>query len=110
MNEILKIILSISVSGGLAALILFALKPLYKNRLKKSWQYYIWLVVLMRMLLPFTPEVSLIALFSLNEQAFEAEEEQAAALYDFSEDGTFGGIYKPAESTETQTPFTHPET
>ncbi|MCL1823797.1 MAG: M56 family metallopeptidase, partial [Oscillospiraceae bacterium] len=56
MNEVLKVILSVSVSGGLAALVLLVFKPLYKNRLKKSWQYYIWLIVLLRMILPFTPE------------------------------------------------------
>lgn len=64
LNEMLKIILSLSVSGGLLAIVLLALKPLYKSRLRKSWQYYIWLVVLLRMLLPFAPEASLLGMLS----------------------------------------------
>lgn len=63
MNELIKVLLSLSISGGLAAVILFAFKPFYKNRLRKSWQYYIWLVVLLRMLLPFTPEVNFMGWF-----------------------------------------------
>jgi len=64
MNEVLKIILSLSVSGSLLALVLFVLKPVYKNHLRKSWQYYIWIIVLLRMILPFTPEANLIGLFT----------------------------------------------
>lgn len=47
MNEILKLFLSLSVSGSIIALVLFAIKPLTKNRLSKRWQYYIWLVVIL---------------------------------------------------------------
>jgi beta-lactamase regulating signal transducer with metallopeptidase domain len=64
MSEIIKVFLSISVTGGISAFALIALKALYKNRLKKSWQYYIWLIALFRMLLPLTPEASLIGLVS----------------------------------------------
>lgn len=67
MSEAIKIVASVSVSGILLALILLLAKPVYKNRLRKSWQYYVWLVVLFRMLLPFTPEISLMS--SLAEKA-----------------------------------------
>ncbi|WP_353095936.1 M56 family metallopeptidase [Tissierella praeacuta] len=54
MNEILKIFISLSVSGSMIAIILFALKCLYKNRLSKTWQYYIWLIVIIRLLVPYS--------------------------------------------------------
>lgn len=60
MSELLKIMISLSLSGTLLLFILLALKPLYKNKLSKGWQYYIWLIVVARMLLPFTPETTLV--------------------------------------------------
>lgn len=60
MIELLKLLLSLSLSGTLLILILLLCKPLYKYRLSRQWQYYIWLVVIARLLLPFTPETSLV--------------------------------------------------
>lgn len=59
MSEIIKLILSLSLSGSILAVIIFALKPLIKNRLSKSIQYYIWLVVLIRLVMPFSFETSI---------------------------------------------------
>lgn len=59
MNEIIKLILSLSLSGSILALILFSIKPFIKNRLSKSIQYYIWVIVLLRLILPFSMEESL---------------------------------------------------
>lgn len=55
MRDVLLTVLSLSVSGTLVALVLFLLKPLYRKRLSKGWQYYVWLVVLARLVLPFAP-------------------------------------------------------
>ena len=60
MNDVLFLFLSLSVSGSIIALILLALKSLIKDRLSQTWQYYIWLIVILRFLLPFTPEVSIV--------------------------------------------------
>ena len=59
MIELLKLLLSLSFSGTVLILILLLSRPLYRNRLSRQWQYYIWLIVVARMLLPFTPEPSL---------------------------------------------------
>ena len=60
MNEFIKILLSLSVSGALLLLLILGLKPLYKNKFSKRWQYYIWIVVALRFLLPFTPDNAII--------------------------------------------------
>ena len=60
MNEFIKILLSLSVSGTLLLLLILGLKPLYKNKFSKRWQYYIWIVVALRFLLPFTPDTTII--------------------------------------------------
>ena len=60
MNEFVKILLSLSVSGTLLLLLILGLKPLYKNRFSKRWQYYIWIIVALRFLLPFTPNTTIV--------------------------------------------------
>ena len=60
MNEFIKILLSLSVSGALLLLLILGLKPLYKNRFSKRWQYYVWIIVALRFLLPFTPDTTIV--------------------------------------------------
>ncbi|MEY8425575.1 M56 family metallopeptidase [Lachnospiraceae bacterium 38-14] len=60
MNEFIKVLLSMSVSGALLLLLILGLKPLYKNKFSKRWQYYIWIVVALRFLLPFTPDTTIV--------------------------------------------------
>lgn len=58
MNLVLKIFLSMSFSGALLILALLWGKQFFKNKASRQWQYYIWLVVILRLLLPFGPETS----------------------------------------------------
>jgi len=60
MNLVLKVFLSMSVSGGLLILILFFGKLFLKDKISRQWQYYIWLIVILRLLLPFGPETNLL--------------------------------------------------
>lgn len=59
MNHILKIVLSLSLSGSLLILILILCKHFLKNKISRQWQYYIWLIVIARLLLPFASETNL---------------------------------------------------
>lgn len=59
MNEILKLFLSMSFSGSLLIIILFLCKPFIRDRFSKRWQYYVWLIVIARLLLPIAPANSL---------------------------------------------------
>lgn len=96
MNEFIKLILSLSLSGSLLILLLILLRPVYRNRLSKNWQYYIWLVVILRLLLPVTPETSLMGiLFSIQEQRAadnltvpETAMEQAETFYGAADTGS----------------------
>ncbi len=60
MNEFMKILLSLSVSGALLLLLILGLKPLYKNSFSRCWQYYIWIIAALRFLLPFTPDTTIV--------------------------------------------------
>lgn len=81
MNEALKVVLSLSLSGALLTLLLLLLRPLFKERLSKRWQYYIWLVVVARLLFPFALETNLMAML-------------------------FQGIDRTAEQMEIDSPYT----
>lgn len=64
MSEILKTALSLSCCGGLLILFFFLFRPFYQRHLSRQWQYYIWLVVVARLFLPFSLEINLMeALF-----------------------------------------------
>ncbi len=52
MREVLKTAASLSLSGSLAVLVLLVLRPLWRERASKRWQYYVWLIAVFRLLLP----------------------------------------------------------
>lgn len=86
MNEALKTLLSLSLSGTLLFILILAIKPLYKNRFSKRWQYYIWLMVIFRMLLPFAPQTSLVgAAFGYLDDAIPAV---SGVQWEFGSDDT----------------------
>lgn len=58
MNEFLKTLLSLSLSGTLLFLLVLMPRALYRERFSRRWQYYIWLVVALRFLVPFAPGVT----------------------------------------------------
>lgn len=68
MNDALITILSLSVSGSILTLILFAGKPFLKNRVSKAFSYYIWLLVLLRLLVPIAAPVNVMGtLFGIEQ-------------------------------------------
>ena len=70
MNDVMRMVFSLSLSGTLLIFVLFLCKPFYKNRISRRWQYYIWLVVVARLLIPFAPKQNLMGMmFDRMEQA-----------------------------------------
>lgn len=59
MNEIFKSYLSLSLSGSLLILILLICRSFLQKRTSRQWQYYLWLIVAARLLLPIAPEANL---------------------------------------------------
>lgn len=98
MNNLLKVILSLSLSGTLLILVFLLCAPLVKDRLGKAWQYYIWLVVAARLLIPFAPEANLMGtLFhQLDRTAIQADADRLETR-EISPDGNFAGGDRAAE-------------
>lgn len=59
MNAVFKRFLMMSCSGTLLILVLLFGKRFLKDRVSRQWQYYIWLLVIMRLLLPFGAKINL---------------------------------------------------
>ncbi len=89
MSDIFKLILSLSVSGSILALILLAARPLIRKNFSKSWQYYIWLVVILRLLIPYSPETSLVG--NLFDRVETIDVEQVSPLPSPEVAGATGG-------------------
>ena len=64
MNELLKCVLSLSLSGTVMIMLMFLCKPLFGTVTKKCWQYYLWLIVIARLLIPFAPKADHVLVFS----------------------------------------------
>lgn len=70
MNKILITYASVSISAMLLTSILLLLRPLYRHLFSKCWQYYIWLIVVARFLIPWNPGNGIVG--NLFQQAQEA--------------------------------------
>ncbi len=70
MNLVFSAVLSMSVSGALLISVFLLAKRFLKDKISRQWQYYIWLIVILRLLLPFGPETSLMG--NLHQEARQA--------------------------------------
>jgi beta-lactamase regulating signal transducer with metallopeptidase domain len=61
MRDVFLRVLSLSLSGSVLILALLAARPLFVNKLSRAGQYYLWLIVLLRLILPLTPTFGLTA-------------------------------------------------
>ncbi|WP_171014972.1 M56 family metallopeptidase [Culicoidibacter larvae] len=55
----MKLILSLSVSGSLLILVIIGIRFLGQRFFKRQWLYYLWVVALLRLIIPLAPEFSL---------------------------------------------------
>lgn len=48
-----------SLSGGIVIMMLYLVLLLFQKKLCRQWQYYIWLIAIIRLVLPFAPQQNL---------------------------------------------------
>ncbi|SHH51904.1 M56 family metallopeptidase [Clostridium grantii] len=53
-----KMILSLSFMGSILAVIIIIVKGFFRNRLNANWHYYIWILVIIKLSIPYAPESS----------------------------------------------------
>lgn len=60
MDSLLTMVLSLSLSGSLLFFAVLGVTRLGQRKFSKAWQYYAWLLVALRLLVPVTTSVSLV--------------------------------------------------
>ncbi len=74
MNNVFIKFVSLSFSGSIIAFILFAIISFFKFKISKVWQYYIWIIVILRLIIPFSPKSNLISyLYNLFDSNFTTD-------------------------------------
>lgn len=72
--EILKLIVSLSLSGSILIGLILLLRTIFKMHLNKRWNYYIWLIAVLRLLLPVSHEHTVMNyLFSLKAASVQTQ-------------------------------------
>lgn len=59
MEQIFRVVLSLSVSGSLIGLLLLLFRPVTGRFFARRWTYYLWLLVIVRLLTPIHADVNL---------------------------------------------------
>lgn len=81
MIEFVRILISLSISGTLLLLLTYLFKLFYKNSFSKCWQYYIWLIVALRFILPFATNTTIVgSLFERIDTVTVSETNTAPAI------------------------------
>jgi len=64
LTKLFNVVLSLSLMGSILSIMIILIKGLFKNRLNANWHYYIWLLLVIRLIIPNAPESSL-SIFNL---------------------------------------------
>lgn len=110
MNGVLKTFLAMSISGSLLILALLLGKGLWREKVSRQWQYYIWLIVILRLLLPFGPEARLLggAYQAVRQAIVQAAPLPPQSVHGASEEGAVspgGWEESPAKGTAAARPL-----
>lgn len=97
MGRLFSVILSLSISGGLVGLLILLLRPLTERFFAKRWTYYLWFLVIARLLLPVHADINLMEYLSVRLAAVESG---LAAAENAAESAESGDNVSAASMTE----------
>ena len=98
MAQLFSVILSLSVSGGLVGLLVLAFRPVAGRYFAKRWTYYLWLLVIVRLLVPVHGELNLMEYLSENLAAAGSHLSEIGGMAEQAEeDGRAGAALKDLE-------------
>ncbi|MBU5438110.1 NPCBM/NEW2 domain-containing protein [Tissierella sp. MSJ-40] len=102
MSDFMRTIFFLSILGSVLSIIVFSINLMVKNKISKSWQYYIWLIVILRFLVPVFPKVNKvnyvksdlpIQLISLTTSNYNISERKDAAIDNDNESNIISNIH-----------------
>lgn len=71
-----SVILALSLMGSVLTAMIMLVKALFGTRIKARWHYYIWLLLLARLVIPFAPQHSF-SVYNLFKPFIESREQQS---------------------------------
>ncbi|QTL98069.1 hypothetical protein GM661_08820 [Iocasia frigidifontis] len=71
--KVFHVILTMSFLGTMTALVILFVKKIFKQKISAFWHYLIWLILLIRLIIPYAPEsnLSIFNFFTHNQQKIE---------------------------------------
>lgn len=75
MEKLFSVVLGLSVSGGLSILVLLGCGKFLKGRLGWGWLYYLWLIAVFRLLLPFSLKIPVFVLPEMGVNQVQPEQQ-----------------------------------
>ncbi len=85
-GQLFLTILSLSLSGALTGIFIAVIRPITVKYFSKKWNYYIWLIVAVRLLIPFHSEINLLKplnlQFHINENRGLTQADSQSCLSD----------------------------
>lgn len=104
LKQMFLCVLSLSLSGALTGLLILIIRPVTKRFLSKSWNYYIWLLVVARLMIPVYVEMDFWHItLPIPSDGIQAQKE-------IQEFGGMPGQSNALEPTETLEPAEKPGT
>ncbi|NBI30798.1 M56 family metallopeptidase [Chengkuizengella marina] len=76
LTHIFQTILSLSLMGSLVIGIILIIKRVFKDKLSAHWHYYIWLIVIIRLIIPYSPESPVNIFNFLNQESQQTIQEK----------------------------------
>ncbi|MFS1511003.1 M56 family metallopeptidase [Chengkuizengella sp. SCS-71B] len=70
LTSLFKTILNLSLMSSVVIGMIILVKLIFKDKLNPQWHYYIWFLVILRLIIPYTPESSL-SIFNLFPQTLQ---------------------------------------
>lgn len=82
MVQVFRVIVSLSISGGLIGLLLMLLRPFTRRFFTKKWTYYLWLLVLVRLMVPVHVDLNIMEYLSGKLAQMESLQENVNVVPD----------------------------
>lgn len=80
MNNLMKIVMSLSFSGSILAILIFGMKSFFRKSVSIRWQYYLWLIVVLRLLFPISPRTSFVGTMFSKFNSFVTQSYSAVSI------------------------------
>ena len=100
---IFKEVIYLSVFAGILIILILLAKKIFKKTLSPKWHYYIWILLLIRLMVPYTPESSF-SIYNLFYQAAEWVNIPVNEINNPLQNITYGNSTKAGNTDKSSTP------